>query len=159
MNWLGGGGTCLLMPALGGRVRWTLWVPGQPGLQGEFQNSQSCCYTEKPCLEKNKNKKRKQNKNEWIEDIIHAFLKMTDFVHSWCKSISAQALLESEKSTTANIKAAKANSPPSPSLPTTLWGVPNLQQLCHVKSSLEVRGMAGTWGAFQVCGSFSSRVL
>jgi hypothetical protein len=31
------------------------WVPGQPGLQSEFQDSQG--YTEKPCLEK-KEKKR-----------------------------------------------------------------------------------------------------
>ena len=34
-----------------------LWVWGQPGLQNEFQNSQG--YTEKPCLEKPKKKKKK----------------------------------------------------------------------------------------------------
>jgi hypothetical protein len=33
-------------------------IRGQPGLQSEFQDSQS--YTEKPCLEKN----QKQNKNK-----------------------------------------------------------------------------------------------
>jgi hypothetical protein len=31
------------------------WVQGQPGLQSEFLDSQS--YTEKPCLEKQKQKK------------------------------------------------------------------------------------------------------
>ena len=29
----------------------SLWVRGQPGLQGEFQDNQAC-YTEKSCLEK-----------------------------------------------------------------------------------------------------------
>jgi hypothetical protein len=33
------------------------WVRGQPGLQSEFQDSQG--YTEKPCLEKPKKKKKK----------------------------------------------------------------------------------------------------
>jgi hypothetical protein len=28
----------------------SLWVPGQPGLQSEFQNYQG--YTKKPCLKK-----------------------------------------------------------------------------------------------------------
>jgi hypothetical protein len=32
------------------------WVRGQPGLQSEFQDSQG--YTEKPCLEKQTNKKK-----------------------------------------------------------------------------------------------------
>jgi hypothetical protein len=35
------------------------WVRGQPGLQSEFQDSQG--YTEKPCLEK---QKQKQNNNK-----------------------------------------------------------------------------------------------
>ena len=34
----------------GGRGKWDLWVWGQPGLQSEFQDSQS--YTEKPCKTK-----------------------------------------------------------------------------------------------------------
>jgi hypothetical protein len=33
-------------------------VRGQPGLESEFQDSQS--YTEKPCLEKSKKKKKKK---------------------------------------------------------------------------------------------------
>jgi hypothetical protein len=33
------------------------WVRGQPGLQSEFQDSQS--YTEKPCLETKQNKQKK----------------------------------------------------------------------------------------------------
>jgi hypothetical protein len=35
-----------------------LWVPGQPGLQNEFQDSQG--YTEKPCL-------KNPNHQEWVE--------------------------------------------------------------------------------------------
>ena len=36
------------------------WVPGQPGLQSEFQDSQG--YTEKPCLRKTKPKKEREKK-------------------------------------------------------------------------------------------------
>jgi hypothetical protein len=39
-----------LIPALGRQGQADFWVPGQPGLQSEFQDSQG--YTEKPCLEK-----------------------------------------------------------------------------------------------------------
>jgi hypothetical protein len=35
------------------------WVRGQPGLQSEFQDRQD--YTEKPCLEKTKKEKKKEN--------------------------------------------------------------------------------------------------
>jgi hypothetical protein len=38
------------------------WVQGQPGLQSEFQDSQS--YTEEPCLEKPKKKKKKKKKKK-----------------------------------------------------------------------------------------------
>ena len=46
------------------------WVRCQPGLQSEFQDGQG--YTEKPCLEKNKqnknkNKKDQQNNNQQKE--------------------------------------------------------------------------------------------
>ena len=50
------------------------WVRGQPGLQGEFQDSQG--YTEKPCLEKQKTnkqtnkttrKKEKENRPKYKE--------------------------------------------------------------------------------------------
>jgi hypothetical protein len=47
-----------LIPALGRQKQADFWVPGQPGLQSEFQDSQS--YTEKPCLEKQKQKKKKK---------------------------------------------------------------------------------------------------
>jgi hypothetical protein len=46
-----------LIPALG-RQRQADWVPGQPGLQSEFQDSQG--YTEKPCLEKPTNQPTNQ---------------------------------------------------------------------------------------------------
>jgi hypothetical protein len=47
-----------LIPALGRQRQADFWVQGQPGLQSEFQDSQS--YTEKPCLEK----PLKQNKTK-----------------------------------------------------------------------------------------------
>jgi hypothetical protein len=39
-----------LIPVLGRQRQADFWVWGQPGLQSEFQDSQS--YAEKPCLEK-----------------------------------------------------------------------------------------------------------
>jgi hypothetical protein len=50
-----------LIPALGRQRQADFWVRGQPGLQSEFQDSQG--YTEKPCLEKNKNKKQNKQTN------------------------------------------------------------------------------------------------
>jgi hypothetical protein len=44
-----------LITALGRQRQVDFWVRGQPGLQSEFQDSQG--YTEKPCLEKEKEKK------------------------------------------------------------------------------------------------------
>jgi hypothetical protein len=44
------------LPALGRQRQVDFWVRGQPGLQSEFQDSQG--YTEKPCLEKKKKKKK-----------------------------------------------------------------------------------------------------
>ena len=41
-----------LISALGRQRQVDFWVQGQPGLQSEFQDSQG--YTEKPCLEKQK---------------------------------------------------------------------------------------------------------
>jgi hypothetical protein len=38
------------------------WVQGQSGLQSKFQDSQG--YTERPCLEKTKNKKQKTKQNK-----------------------------------------------------------------------------------------------
>jgi hypothetical protein len=59
-----------LIPALGRQRQADFSVGGQPGLQGEFQDSQS--YTEKLCLKTNKqttknkkkNKKQKQQKTQ-----------------------------------------------------------------------------------------------
>jgi hypothetical protein len=41
-----------LIPALGRQKQADFWVRGQPGLEGEFQDSQG--YTEKSCLKKKK---------------------------------------------------------------------------------------------------------
>ena len=49
-----------LIPALGWQRQSHFWVQCQPGLQSEFQDSEG--YTEKPCLDKTKNKKQKKNK-------------------------------------------------------------------------------------------------
>ena len=52
-----------LIPVLGRQRQANFWVRGQPGLQSEFQDSQS--YTEKSCLEKTKKQtnKNKQKQN------------------------------------------------------------------------------------------------
>jgi hypothetical protein len=52
-----------LIPALGRQRQADFWVQGQPGLQSEFQDSQG--YTEKPCLENTK-KKKKQPVILWL---------------------------------------------------------------------------------------------
>jgi hypothetical protein len=51
-----------LIPALGRQRQADFWVQGQPGLQGEFQDSQA--YTEKPCLEKQKQKQTHMKKRK-----------------------------------------------------------------------------------------------
>jgi hypothetical protein len=51
-------------------------VRGQPGLQSEFQDSQD--YTEKPCLEKPKKKKKKAGQG----DNLHHFMHRTLTTHS-----------------------------------------------------------------------------
>jgi hypothetical protein len=51
-----------LILALGRQRQVDFWVRGQPGLQSEFHDSQG--YTEKPCLEKQKNKKQTKSKLE-----------------------------------------------------------------------------------------------
>jgi hypothetical protein len=45
-----------LIPALGRQRQVDFWVRGQPDLQSEFQDSQG--YTEKPCIKKQKTKKK-----------------------------------------------------------------------------------------------------
>jgi hypothetical protein len=52
-----------LIPALGRQRQADFWVWGQPGLQSEFQDSQS--YIEKPCLEKKKKNEEEGKKNGW----------------------------------------------------------------------------------------------
>jgi hypothetical protein len=48
-----------LIPAPGRQRQADFWVRGQSGLQSEFQDSQG--YTEKPCLKKTKQNKKKKN--------------------------------------------------------------------------------------------------
>jgi hypothetical protein len=63
------------------------WVRGQPGLQSEFQDSQG--YTEKPCLEKQKQKtKNKKTKKKifFLSCIILGSLIWSDyfsFIQNW----------------------------------------------------------------------------
>ena len=65
-----------LIPALRRQRQADFWVQGQPGLQSEFQDSQS--YTEKPFLEKTtttttkkkkKNPKNPQNNNKKMKEV------------------------------------------------------------------------------------------
>jgi hypothetical protein len=44
------------------------WVPGQPGVQSECQDSQG--YTEKPCLEPTKTKKTNKEQNKQTKNIL-----------------------------------------------------------------------------------------
>ena len=50
-----------LIPALERKKQADFWVPGQPGLSSEFQDSQG--YTKKPYL-KTKNKQQQQQKQK-----------------------------------------------------------------------------------------------
>ena len=56
---LGGGGTCLNPSTQEAEAGVSLWVPGQPGVQSKFQDSQR--GTEKLCLGKTKQNKTKTN--------------------------------------------------------------------------------------------------
>jgi hypothetical protein len=71
------------MPALGRQKQVDFWVQGQPGLQSEFQDSQS--YTEKPCLEKPKKKKMPREmaeshligKGHWMAEVTNHLITVT----------------------------------------------------------------------------------
>jgi hypothetical protein len=59
-----------LVPALGRQRQADFWVQGQPGLQSEFQDSQS--NTETPCLKKQnktKNKNKQTNKKSCMTKV------------------------------------------------------------------------------------------
>ena len=65
-----------LIPALGRQRQADFWVGGQPGLQSEFQDSQG--YTEKPCLEKQKQTNKKLKKNcTMISFVLKKIFKVT----------------------------------------------------------------------------------
>jgi hypothetical protein len=51
-----------LIPALRRQRQVDFWVPGQPGLQSEFQDSQG--YTEKPSQNKQTNKQKNQTNKQ-----------------------------------------------------------------------------------------------
>ena len=57
-----GGAHLYLIPALRRQRQADFWVRGQPGLQSEFQDSQG--YTEKPCLEKQKQTNKTKQKTK-----------------------------------------------------------------------------------------------
>ena len=57
-----------LIPALGRQRQAYFWVRGQPGLQSEFQDSQT--YTEEP-VSKNKTKQQQQQQQQNVSHIIH----------------------------------------------------------------------------------------
>jgi hypothetical protein len=57
-----------LIPALGRQRNADVWVPGQPGLQSEFQDSQG--YTEKPFLKKKKKKKVSGHPKLYVKTLL-----------------------------------------------------------------------------------------
>ena len=61
-----------LIPAFGRQRQADFWVRGQPSLQSEFQGSQG--YTEKPCLEKTKNKQQQQQRMD-LWEVRHSLKK------------------------------------------------------------------------------------
>jgi hypothetical protein len=61
-----------LISALGRQRQADFRVRSQPGLQSEFQDSQG--YTEKPCLEKQTNKKTKLKKKPTSNKLGKLFL-------------------------------------------------------------------------------------
>jgi hypothetical protein len=78
-----------LIPALGRQRQADFWVWGQPGLQSEFQDSQS--YTEKPCLEKPKKKKKKQKLTYFFfTAAVQPFSELLDIIYAckWANVIS-----------------------------------------------------------------------
>ena len=62
-----------LIPALQRQRQADFWVQGQPDLQSEFQEIEG--YTEKPCLETNKQTKKKKKKKEKLNSsgICHLY--------------------------------------------------------------------------------------
>jgi hypothetical protein len=68
-----------LIPALGRQRQADFWVRGQPGLQSEFQDSQS--YTEKPCLKnKQTNKQTNKQSKEYIETLANTTIPTYSFI-------------------------------------------------------------------------------
>jgi hypothetical protein len=71
-----------LIPALGRQRQVDFWVGGQPDLQSKFQDSQGS--TEKPCLEKPKEKKKKK--------------RLQELCHIWPLHVTECSLLPAESS-------------------------------------------------------------
>jgi hypothetical protein len=57
-----------IIPALGRQRQVDFWVPGQPGLQSEFQDSQG--YTEKPYLKKKKKSFKEYTKLDVVQHTL-----------------------------------------------------------------------------------------
>jgi hypothetical protein len=97
-----------LIPALGRQRQADFWVPGQPGLQSEFQGSQD--YTEKPWLKKQKkNQKPKQNKKTHKKK--YKVVKEDTHYHPWlphaCKHKHTHTYTAHTKKTKGQIKMEK----------------------------------------------------
>jgi hypothetical protein len=60
-----------VIPALGRQRQADFSVRGQPGLQSEFQDRQNC--TEKPCLEKTTEEKKKKKIEIEIFTVLNIF--------------------------------------------------------------------------------------
>jgi hypothetical protein len=62
-----------LIPALRRQSQEDFCVPGQPGLQSEFQDNQG--YTEKPGFKKSKKKKKEEEERKKFKELM--------YTHAW----------------------------------------------------------------------------
>jgi hypothetical protein len=85
-----------LIPALRRQRQADFWVQDQPGLQSEFQDSQG--YTEKPCIEKPKKKKKDlywSHSNEYSSCFWTTFLLFLQYTKGYnpIAAVSPSAIL------------------------------------------------------------------
>jgi hypothetical protein len=69
-----------LIPALWRQRQAHFWVRGKPGLQSEFQDSQS--YKEKPCLRRKKKRKEKRREEKRREEKRREEKRLS-LIHIW----------------------------------------------------------------------------
>ena len=71
-----------LVPALERQRQADFWVPGQPGLQSKFRDSQG--YTEKPCLGKQNNNNNKRKPGFRLDLMLQDLRRLRWGLESFC---------------------------------------------------------------------------